>query len=54
VAIFYDGWIHFFGLQNSLFTAIKLGSARTLFNIILDCVPLKEDSHIHLGWLEGE
>jgi len=42
---FYDGWMHFLGLQNH--------AAHSGY-FIFDCVRLKEDSHIHLGWLEGE
>ncbi len=37
------------------FTAIiMLGRARTFFLYNADCIHLKEESHMHLGWLEGE
>ncbi len=37
------------------FTAIiKLGRARPFFYYNSDCIHLKEESHIHLGLLEGE
>jgi len=51
---FYDGWMHFLGVQNLRHHSlpfIKLGRARIVFNKT-DCFCLKEGSHI--GWLEGE
>ncbi len=33
---------------------IMLGRARTFFEYNADCIRLKEESHMHLGWLEGE
>jgi len=40
-------------LQKLLNAITKLGRARILFNNY-NCVWLKEESHIHLGWVEGE
>ncbi len=37
------------------FTAIiKLGRARIFFLYNSNCIHLKEESHIHIGWLEDE
>ncbi len=33
---------------------IKLGKSQDIFLYNSDCIHLKEESHIHLGWLEGE
>jgi len=61
MAYFYDGWMHFFWASKSQvpFTPIiKLGASiwksQHSFYITQNCVWLKEESHIHLEWLEGE
>ncbi len=47
--------LHFASKSWRLFTAIiKLGRARAFFKYNSDCICLKEESYIHLGWLEGE
>jgi len=48
---FYDGWMHFFGLQNNGIIHCHYKAWKSQDNS--DCVWLKE-SRIHLGWLEGE
>ncbi len=52
----YDEWINFLGFKSSPpFTDIvKLGKKQDFFLHNSDCIRQKEESHIHLGWLEGQ
>ncbi len=53
-----DGRTFWASQSRAPFTAIiKLRSSRTFFLMSLqhvDCICLKEESQIHLGWIEGE
>jgi len=53
----YDGWVHFFGASKShppIHYHYKSRKSQDVFKYISDCVCLKEDGHVHLGWLGGE
>ncbi len=53
---FHEGWIIFLGLQNLNPLSLPLTSLEETghFHNDSDCIHLKEESHVHLGWLEGE
>ncbi len=43
-----------FKIESPIHCRDKAGKSQDIFNHHSDCIRLKEESHIPLGWLEGE
>ncbi len=57
--LFYDGWTQFIGRLLDYWISLihchdKAWKSQDIFKYNSDCIRLKEESHKHLGWLEGE